>query len=65
MNAAAVIAGVYNANGGIDGRGVGFTDFHPDHALDDDVEIGLQRGSNFDLEAIAAAWGVTQNAASE
>lgn len=59
MNAAAVIAGFYNANGGINGRGVCFTDFHPDHAIDDDVEIALMRGSSIDIEAVGRAFGIT------
>ena len=33
-----MIAGFYNANGGIDGRGVYYTDFHPEHSLDGETD---------------------------
>lgn len=48
MMAASVAAAMFNANGGINGRGAVFTDFHADHAADDDVEAALMRGTAFD-----------------
>lgn len=38
MRAATIVAGLYNANGGIDGKAVNFTDFHPEHSRDELVE---------------------------
>lgn len=39
MLAAITYSGAINANGGLNGRGVSWTEFHPTHAMDDPIEI--------------------------
>jgi hypothetical protein len=45
---ASIVAGIFNANGGLNNRAVGYKDFHPEHALDDPIAVA---GKNQTVEA--------------
>ena len=39
LQSASIVAGIFNSQGGLNGRGVGWKDFHPEHSLDDPFAV--------------------------
>ena len=50
MDACVVVAGLWNAHGGMDGKACNWQDFHPAHAQDDPIEMARLNDDQSDAD---------------